>query len=67
MSVEQPLTSLSRAAALLEVDRRTIGDLVRAHEIPTYRMAGTALAKGVDKAGLKRLAKLLNRRTILSA
>ena len=60
METKPILTCMSEAARELGVDRKTIRDLVRIHNIPTHPIPIHGTARGIDKLGMRKLRKLLS-------
>lgn len=47
-------------AEKIGVDRRTVGDIVRLHHVPTQRVPYSGKGKGLDATGQATVLKLLN-------
>ncbi len=61
------LLSFSDIARQLKVDRRTVADLVNAHEIPIRRHPMNGAAKCLDIHGYKAICNLLHKDAAQSA
>jgi len=55
------LVTFSDTARRLKIDRRTVADLVKAHEIPTRPHPLNGSAKCIDITGFNRICSLLLR------
>lgn len=51
------LVTIREASRQLGIDNKIAGFLIRAHRIPTHIFPSNARAKGIDRAGYRRLAK----------
>lgn len=56
------LYSLKDAGKELGVSRLLVGELVKAHAIPTHQLPYCGPGKGLDASAMRRLRELLNRR-----
>ena len=57
------LHTIREIAQMWGIRPETVGEIIKIHKIPTYRIPHNGVAKGLDEEGITRLRKLLTYQT----